>query len=80
MIICVSLILCIVKSFWGLASPPFYVVNGVKVFMAIFCVILKVAVIIALTICMNNTADIAAQRDIYFYKGERASAATPVKI
>jgi uncharacterized membrane protein len=74
LIICVSLVLCIVKGFWGLASPPFYVVNGVKVFMAILCVVLKIAVVIMLTICMNNTADMATQRDIYFYKGERVAS------
>jgi len=63
------MLLCIVKSFWGLAIQPFYNVYGAKIFAAVVSLILKIAVVIALTLCMNNAADLAQQRDVYFYKG-----------
>lgn len=53
-----------------MASPPFYVVNGVKVFMAVICVILKILVILALILMMNNYSNISRQRDIFFYQGD----------
>ncbi len=70
LVICIGFVFCILKGFWGMASPPFYVVNGVKVFMAIVCVILKVLVILALALTMNNYSTVARQRDIYFYQGD----------
>jgi uncharacterized membrane protein len=68
--LCVTLVLCIIKSFWGMAISPFYNVMGAKLFAAIVCMLVKITVVIALTLCMNNAADLARQRDIYFYKGE----------
>lgn len=63
------MVLLIVKSFWGLAIQPFYNVQGAKIFAAVVSLILKIGVVIALTLCMNNAADLAHQRDLYFYKG-----------
>lgn len=64
------MVLFLIKSFLGLAIHPFYNVMGAKVFASVISLILKIAVVIALTLCMNNAADLARQRDAYFYKGE----------
>ena len=68
--LCITLVLCIIKSFWGMAISPFYNVMGAKLFAAIVCMLVKITVVIALTLCMNNAADLAHQRDFYFYKGD----------
>ena len=70
------MVLCIVKSFWGLAIQPFYNVMGAKVFSAVISLMLKIGVVIALTLCMNNAGDLSRQRDLYFYKGQAKTAAT----
>lgn len=59
--------LCILKSFLGMASLPFYHSNGVKVVMLIICLILKIAVIVALIVCANHLTTMATQRNNYFY-------------
>jgi len=60
-----------------MAISPFYVVMGAKVFAAIVCMLVKISVVIALTLCMNNAADLSRQRDLYFYKGESKVIAVP---
>ena len=70
LILCITMVLLIVKSFWGLTIQPFYNVQGAKIFAAVVSLILKIGVVIALTLCMNNAGDLAHQRDLYFYKGQ----------
>lgn len=67
-IICIAFIVLLVKSFFGMASYPFYFISGVKIVMSVICAILEIAVVIALAICMNNASEIAPQRNIFFYK------------
>jgi hypothetical membrane protein len=60
-------VLFIIKSFFGMAGPPFYEINRIRIAMIVICAILEVATIVALTICTNNTDEMAKQRDFFFY-------------
>ena len=68
--ICAGFAVLIIKSFFGMASPPFYYNNGVKVVMSVICTILEVAVIVAIAICINNISQMANQRNLFFYNEE----------
>ena len=52
--IVIAFVVCIIKSFFGMPSPPFYYNNSVKVVMSIICAIIEVLVIIALMICVSK--------------------------
>ena len=38
--LCVGFAICLFKSFFGMASPPFYYNNSVKLVMSIICAII----------------------------------------
>ena len=69
-IICVGFAVCILKSFFGMARTPFYYLAGVKTVMSVICTIIEIAIIVLLSICMNNASQMAAQRNKYFYDEE----------
>lgn len=65
--ITVGFMLLTLKSFWGMANPPFYNNEGVRIFFVVICTIVEILVIIALAISLNNLKDTAAQRNKFFY-------------
>lgn len=65
--ICVGFIILTIKGFWGMANPPFYNNEGVRVFFCVISTIVEILVIIALAISLNNLKDTAAQRNKFFY-------------
>ena len=66
-LLAVTLGIFIVKTFWGLANPPFYNIQGMRLFMAFLCVVVKGLLIISLLLISARTSDLAYQRDEYFY-------------
>ena len=76
-ILIVAFIACLIKGFFGVPAPSFYYNNGVKVAMSIICAILELLVIFALVLCMNNSKDVATQRNAFFYGEEDEDGEMP---
>lgn len=50
----IILILCILKTIWGLASASLYANIGIKIVLVILCIAIKVLLILATVICLSK--------------------------
>ena len=50
----IALVLCILKTIWGLASASLYANLGIKIILVILCIAIKVLLIFATVICLSN--------------------------
>ncbi len=50
----IILILCILKTIWGLASASLYANIGIKIVLVVLCIAIKVLLILATVICLSK--------------------------
>lgn len=64
------LILCILKTIWGLASASLYASEGTKIFLVIVCIVIKVLLIFATVICLSKIEEVKMQSHRLLLKEE----------